>query len=183
MKNIILILLTLLLFTACSSKKYYTLGNNLNITSDMTYTKEIDIVKVNVPKYLKDHILVRQVSPYQVELIDQAQWLTPMQKRLTNILIDYLHKSMNNPNVHLYPWDGNKNPYKRVSVNIKRFIAYENMVYLQANYKIHNFETKTTTTKLFNTKVKTNESIESMMESMEIAYLKLTQTIKNEIVE
>jgi len=182
MKKLLPLLFTLIILVGCSSKKYYTLGNNLNIHADTTYTKPIDIVTVNIPKYLQDHILVRQVTPYRIELLDKAQWLTPMKKRLTNILIDYLQKSMNNPNVYLYPWNSNKNSYKRVYVTIKRFIAYKNSVYLEANYKIYNLKSKKSDTKLFNTTIPTKEDIDSMMHSMEIAYLQLAEKIKSDII-
>ena len=177
------ILSLLLLLTGCGSKKYYTLGNTIDVQSTTTYTKEVDVVKINVPKYLRDHTLVRQISPYQVEIIDKAQWLTPMQKRLTNVLIDYLQKSLNNPNVHLYPWDAGKKTAKRVSVTIKRFIAYKNEVILEANYKIEDLENKTSKTKLFHTTVETNHDINNMMASMEKAYFELAEEIKIEVVK
>jgi len=179
----ILLLLFILLLTGCSSKKYYTLGNNLEIAQKLTYTRPIDVVTVNVPKYLQDQVLVRQTTPYQVELLDKAQWLTPMKKRLTNILINYLQKSLNNPNVHLYPWNANKKADKRVAVTIKRFIAYKDNVYLDANYKIYNYHTKSSIDKLFSTKIPTNIEIDSMMESMERAYLQLLEEIKTELIK
>jgi len=183
MRKLLPILSLLLLLAGCGSKKYYTLGSTINVKNTATYEKEIDVVKVNVPKYLRDHTLVRQISPYQVEIIDKAQWLTPMQKRLTNVLIDYLQKSMNNPNVHLYPWDAGKKTAKRVSVTIKRFIAYNNEVVLEANYKIEDLENKTSNTKLFHTTVETNHDIDNMMASMEKAYFELAEKIKDEIVK
>jgi len=183
MRYLLPLLFLLLLTTGCSTKKkYYTLGTNININSPLHFDKAIDVVTVNVPKYLEDPVLVRQVTPYQIKLLEKAQWLTPMKKRLTNLLIDYLQQSLNNPQVRLYPWDGNKSPYKRVTVTIKRFIAYEDKVYLDANYKIYNLETKKSLSKLFTTTVPTEPAINLMMESMEKAYLELAETIKEEIV-
>ncbi len=179
----VLPLLFLLLFIGCSSKKYYTLGNNLEISKNITYTRPIDVVTVNVPKYLQDQVLVRQITPYQVELLKKAQWLTPMKKRLTNILINYLQKSLNNPNVHLYPWNANRKADKRVEVTIKRFIAYKDKVYLDADYKIYNYHTKNSINKLFSTKVPTSIEIDTMMESMEKAYLQLLEEIKTAIIK
>ena len=179
----VLLLLVIFIFTGCSSKKYYTLGNNLDITQNITYTKPIDIVTVNVPKYLQDQVLVRQITPYQVELLKKAQWLTPMKKRLTNILINYLQKSLNNPNVHLYPWNANKKADKRVEVTIKRFIAYKDNVYLDADYKIYNYHSKNSINKLFSTKVPTSIKIDTMMESMEKAYFQLLEEIKSELIK
>ncbi len=176
-------LLFIFLFIGCNSKRYYTLGNNLNVTEKITYTKPIDVVTINVPKYLQDQVLVRQITPYRVELLNKAQWLTPMKKRLTNVLINYLQESLNNPNVHLYPWNANKQPNKRVEVSIKRFIAYQDKVYLDADYKIYSYHSKTSINRLFSTTVKTGTKIDEMMESMERAYLQLLEEIKSEIIK
>jgi len=184
MRKLISQLFLLLLLIGCSSNKtYYTLGETINISPSVKYDKTIEVVRVNVPKYLIDFTLVRQVSPHQIELIDKAQWLTPMQKRLTNTLIDYLQKSMNNPNVHLYPWNAKEAASKRVLVNITRFIAYNNEVILEANYKIQNFENNKNSQKLFRTTVKTHENIDRMVASMEKAYFKLAEEIKREVVK
>jgi uncharacterized lipoprotein YmbA len=175
-------ILFLLLLTGCGSKKFYTLGDNLNIHSSTTYSQTIDVVKVTVPKYLKEHKIVRQITPYQIELIHKAQWLIPMEKKLTEILIDYLQQSLNNPNVHLYPWESNNKTEKRVSIEIKKFIASNSDVMLKANYKIVNLKTNTNQTKLFETTVISNDNIESMMQGMEEAYLQLLSDIKTTII-
>lgn len=174
--------LVLLLLTGCSTKSYYTLGDNLTIKSTDTYKGNIAVVKVEVPKYLEEFKLVKQTTPYNIEIIDNANWLTPMQKRLTDVLIEYLQQSLNNPNVHLYPWDSSNRDKLRVSVRIKKFIAYNNNVILKANYKIDNLETNTTNSKLFETNVKTDGTLDGMMASMEKAYLELATNIKNNII-
>lgn len=182
-KPLLIPLFFILLLQGCSTKHYYTFGDTSNIQATQTYTKNITVEKVEIPKYLQDNTLVKQVTPYQVMLIDKANWLTPMQKHLTNVLISYLQKSLNNPNVYLYPWEMDKNTYKRVSLKIKRFIAYQDHVTLEANYKIYDFSKKSYITKLFHTKVKTEESTESIMEAMEKAYFKLMEEIKNQIIK
>jgi uncharacterized lipoprotein YmbA len=179
----ILIILFLLLTTGCGTKSYYTLGDNLSIESTDSYKENIAIVRVTVPKYLEEFKLVRQTTPYNVEIIDNANWLTPMQKRLTNVLIDYLQQSMNNPNVHLYPWESNSKDKKRVSVRIRKFIAYNGNVILKANYKILDLQSNTTKSELFKTTVKTDGSLDGMMYSMEKAYLELATSIKNNIIK
>jgi len=175
-------ILFLLLLIGCDAKKFYTLGDNLNIQQTTTHTEAIDVLKVTVPKYLKEHKIVRQVTPYQIELIDKAQWLIPMEKKLTEILIDYLQQSMNNPHVHLYPWDSDNKTQKRISIEIKKFIASNNEVILIANYKIMNLANNTNQVKRFETKVKSDSSMEGMMYSMEKAYLKLLSEIKTTLI-
>ena len=181
--RVLLTVLFLLLATGCGAKKYYTLGDSINIKSTETYSENVAVVRLSVPKYLEEFKLVRQTSPYHVEIIDKAHWLTPMQKRLTNLLIDYLQQSMNNPNVHLYPWESSNKDKKRVSVRIKKFIAYNGNVILKANYKIHDLEKNTVKSKRFETSTKTDGSLDGMMASMEKAYLELATSIKNNIIE
>jgi len=181
--KVLLTLLFLLLTTGCATKSYYTLGDNLAVDSTDNYKENIAVVKVTVPKYLEEFKLVRQTSPYNVEIIDNANWLNPMQKRLTDMLIDYLQQSMNNPNVHLYPWESSKKDKKRVSVRIKKFIAYNDNVILKADYKIHDLESNTINSERFETSVKTDGSLEGMMASMEKAYLELARNIKNNIIK
>lgn len=173
----------LLLLTGCGSKSYYTLGDTSDIEATHTYTQSIAVQKVDIPKYLKDNNLVRQVTPYQIIRIKDSNWLTPMQRRLTNVLINYLQKSLNNPNVYLYPWEKNKDTRKKVSLTIKRFIAYNHEVILEANYKIYDFNTKKYITKLFSSKVKTAEHTDAIMKSMEEAYFQLIEEIKSELLK
>jgi len=176
-------ILILLLLTGCGSKKFYTLGENLNITSPTTYHESIDVVKVVVPNYLQEHKLVRQVSPYEIEFIENAEWLIPIEKKLTDVLIDYLQQSLNNPNVHLYPWESNQKATKRVSVEIKRFIASDKEVTLKANYKIINLKNNSHKIEHFNTTVPTTSDIQNMLKSMEEAYLELIKKIKTSLIE
>jgi len=185
MKKILLISLLSVatLFIGCSSKEYYTLGDTSYINSSYTDTQTIAVLKVEIPKYLKDNAIVRQVSPYQVIRLKNSNWLTPMQKRLTNVLINYLQKSLNNPNIYLYPWESNKKTSKKISLKIKRFITYKDRVILEASYQINNLKTKEKKTKLFSTKVATSEDTESMMKSMEKAYFNLIEEIKLNIIK
>ena len=184
MRYFLLFIPTLLLFNACASKEYYTFGDISQINHIQSCHQTIAIDKVKVPKYLTDNAIVKQVSPYKVIRIKNANWLTPMQKRLTNVLINYLQKSLNNPNIYLYPWESRKKDTdKRVSVKIQRFIAYNNRVRLEASYQIKNIKIKQKTTKLFDTTVVTSNTIESMMGAMEEAYFRLAKEIKTDIIK
>ena len=183
LKTLLTALSFLLLSTGCASKHYYTIGDNITVEATESYLEPIDVVNVIVPKYLEEFKLVRQTSPYNIEIIDNTQWLTPMQKRLTDLLIDYLQQSMNNPNVHLYPWESRGKSKKRVTVRIKKFIAFNKNVILKANYKVHDLPSNTIKTERFQTSVETDGSVDGMMQSMEKAYLELAQSIKNNIIK
>ena len=90
---------------------------------------------------------------------------------------------MNNPNVYLYPWESNDKATSRVFVEIKKFIASDKEVVLKANYKIVNLQTKEEHVKQFETRVPNSKSMESMIQNMEKAYLKLLKEIKNELIK
>jgi len=183
MNRFFLSLLLLFIISGCSSKEYYTLGDTSNIISEQHDKQIIAITKVEVPKYLKDNAIVKQISPYKVVRLKNSNWLTPMQKRLTNVFINYLQKSLNNPNIYLYPWENKKETNKKITLKIKRFIAYKNNVILEASYQIDNIKTKNYTTKLFSTKVSSSEETEEMIEAMEKAYFKLIQKITKDIIK
>ena len=184
MKQILFIPLLLLFLAGCSTKEYYTFGDNTNAISSSYHCKKIiAIEKVKIPKYLTDSSIVYQLTPYRVIRLNDANWLTPMKKRMTNVLINYLQKSLNNPNIYLYPWESTKETDIKVSVKIKRFIAYKSEVILEANYQIKDLKTKKIQTKLFSTKVPSSHLAEDIMASMEKAYFKLIEEIKKDIIK
>jgi len=176
-------LLFLFLVMGCSSKEYYTLGDTSSIKQLTPYKGNIAIQKVDIPKYLKENAIIKQISPYKVVRLKNAHWLSPMEKQLTNVLINYLQKSMNNPNIYLYPWESPNKIEKKVSLKIKRFITYKNEVTLEASYKIDDLKNKTHKTKLFSCKTPTNTEIESMIEAMEKSYFKLITEINKDIIK
>ncbi|CAA6813219.1 MAG: Unknown protein [uncultured Sulfurovum sp.] len=182
MKQLLLLSL-LLLFTGCATKKFYTLGEELNIKPQTTYTQAINVVTVSIPKYLEEHKIVRQVSPYQIELLDKTYWLVPMEQKLTKILIEYLEQSMNNPNVHLYPWAGSHKSSTKVALHIKHFIASSKEVRLKANYKISHTDKRKEEVQYFETKIKSGKEVEAMMIAMEKAYLELLAQISATLIK
>ena len=181
MKYLFTFLLVILL-NACGAKKFYTLGDSLAIKTTHIFNKPIDIVKVKVPKYLQKNKIVRQVSPYEIELVKKSDWLIPMEKRLTQMLIEYLQQSLNNPNVHLYPWDSDNKAVLRISVDIQKFIASKRRVKLYANYKIMNFNTGKTQLKHFKVERPTTGEMKSMMEVMQETYTLLLEDIQTAII-
>ncbi len=180
----IAILTITILFMGCSTKEYYTFGDNFEKpNSTYSYDKIIAVEKVKIPKYLTDSAVVYQLTPYRTIRLKNANWLTPMKKRLTNVLINYLQKSLNTPNVYLYPWESNQKSDIKVSLNIQRFISYKSEVILEARYNIKNLKTGEIKSKLFSTKEPSSHLAEDIMKSMEIAYFKLSNNIKKNIRE
>ena len=180
MKRRVLILVTIiLLIGGCSSKELYTLGDNLGDIRELKSSSEyIAIDRVKVPIYLINSPIYIKDTPYHLKRVKDRNWINDIDKQLTQTLINYLHKSLNNSNIYLYPWSNIKRFDKRVSVKITKFIAYRDEVNLEATYQIYNSINKKSLNYFFNTKEKIKaKSINEMIKSMDIVYLKLMQDI------
>ncbi|HHB94975.1 MAG TPA: hypothetical protein ENK88_07500 [Campylobacterales bacterium] len=184
MKKILLTIAITLLFGACSSKQLYTLGDTSTIKASSKQNQELFIAveKIELPIYLMDSPIYRKNSKYHLEKIDKANWISSMDEHLTNVLISYLQKSMNNPNIYAYPWSNIDKIDKKVSVTISSFISYKNIVTLEANYQILDKLTNKTSNYFFNTKESfQGKSVEYMIEAMEKSYFRLAKEISNKL--
>jgi uncharacterized lipoprotein YmbA len=183
MKKVIYIIVVGLFFSACGSKQLYTLGDTTNIPNSTEKNFDfIAIEKVELPIYFMDSPIYRKYNPYHLEEIKNANWINSMDTHITNVLISYLQKSMNNPNIYAYPWSNIKKMDKKVSLNISTFIAYKDSITLDANYHIMDKNSKEGSNYLFNTKEHIEDkSVESMIKAMEKAYFRLAKEIKNRL--
>ena len=177
--RIVLIFITILLIGGCSSKELYTLGDNLGDIRVLKSSSEyIAIDRVKVPIYLINSPIYIKDTPYHLKRVKDRNWINDIDKQLTQTLINYLHKSLNNSNIYPYPWSNIKRFDKRVSLKITKFIAYRDEVTLEANYQIYNSIDKKSLKYFFNTKEKIkSKSINDMIKSMDRAYLKLMEDI------
>jgi cholesterol transport system auxiliary component len=142
----------------------------------------IGVERVKLPIYLMDSPIYRKDTPYHLEKIEGANWIQSMDEHLTNILISYFQKSLNNSNIYPYPWSKVGHIDKRVSVTITKFIAYGDEVYLEANYQILDRNSKKTSNFFINIREPIRDkSIESMIKSMEEAYFKLSKDISSKL--
>ncbi|MBD3792707.1 MAG: membrane integrity-associated transporter subunit PqiC [Campylobacterales bacterium] len=168
------------LFWGCSSKELYTLGDTASIQrGDVQQTTIIGIETVQLPTYLKDSPIYKKDSPNHLIELPNAKWAISMDQQLTQVLINYLQKRQNNPNVHAYPWDNVDQPLNRkVSVHITNFIAYNHRVILEASYQIADKQTNKTKNVIFSTEEPlSNDQPETIVQSMEQAFFKLAQEI------
>jgi len=182
-KKVIYIIVVGLLLSACGSKQLYTLGDTSTIPNGTEKSFDfIAVEKVELPIYFMDSPIYKKENPYHLEEIENANWINSMDVHMTNVLIAYLQKSMNNPNIYAYPWSNIKKMDKKVSLNISTFIAYQDSISLDANYHILDKHTKKGENYLFNTKEHIdNKSVESMIEAMEKAYFRLAREIKDKL--
>jgi len=178
-KNILLIAVIIFFFEACSSKQLYTIGDTSHIKSGQKSSQEfIAVERVELPTYLMDSRIYWQDNPYHLKKLDNANWIGEIDKHLTRVIISYLQKSLNNPNIFPYPWSNINHIDKKISITITKFISYQNVVTLEANYQILDKNKKKTISYFFNTnEVVSGKNIENMLSAMERAYFKLIEDI------
>jgi len=183
MKKIFLAVAITILFGACSSKQLYTLGDTSSVIQSGKANQEfLAVEKIELPIYLMNSPIYRKDSKYHLEKIDKANWINSMDEHLTNVLISYLQKSMNNPNIYTYPWSHIKKIDKKISVTISSFISYKNIVTLEANYQIMDKRKDKTSNYFFNTQESFHgKSVEYMIEAMEKAYFRLAKEINKKL--
>ncbi len=139
MKTIYLLLTLLFVFTGCSSKHYYMLSSPHAITSQQTYAQlAIGVESIELPDYLKEGKIAVQHADNRIGYLKNALWAVNMQDDLTNALIFDLQKSLPKSRIFHYPWEKNGKADAIVSVGIKRFIAAQGYVWLDALIRVNN---------------------------------------------
>jgi len=135
------------------------------------------VEKITVPGYLYKRELAIVKSASQITLLGNALWGEDLDTGLTNRLIGFLQKKFNQPDVYAYPWGIEKTPNVKISVQITRFIAQGNHVYLDATWSLENIKTKRREARLFSTKVVATSNVESIVKAMDSAFSKFEQTV------
>ena len=177
-KKILFTLMSILTLTGCFSSNYYVLSNPSLPTHTYSYSNmRIGVEKVTVPSYLfKRDIAVAQNNS-QIRLLPSATWGEDLETGLTHRLITFLQKKFNQPNVYKYPWGVEKQPTKKVKVQISRFIAMGDRVYLDANWEVVNMRSGATKARLFSTTVPTTSDAAAIVSAMDMAFAELEETI------
>jgi len=165
-------LITLFLFNGCaSSGSYYVLSQAPQPA--VAYTNKsriIGVEKVTVPEYLyKREIAVAKTSS-QISLLSGAVWGEDLDAGLTQRLISFLQKKFHQPSVYAYPWGLDREATVKVNVNITRFIAQDDRVYLDADWEVTHISTKRRKTGLFTTSVPTKSDAASIVSAMDKAF-------------
>lgn len=151
-----------------TSKTHYTMSKNI-----------IAVEKVTVPGYLYKRNIAIATSSSQIKLLGNAQWGEDLDSGLTNRLISYLQKKFNHPGVYLYPWGIDKQPDVKISVQITRFIAKADAVYLDATWSVEDMKQHRRISRLFSTHVATTSNVDTIVSSMDKAFGRLEKIIAN----
>jgi len=178
-KKILLPVLILVSIQGCLSNHYYVLSTASQPMH--TYEKSqlsIGVEKVTVPEYLFKREIAVAKSASEVRFLSDGTWAEDMDAGLTTRLIGFLQKKFNAPNVHLYPWDTDSQPSKKVQVHISRFIAQGEYVYLDATWEVLNMKTEHKKSRLFQKRIKVDGSgTTAIVEAMNNAFSALEEEI------
>ena len=177
-QKLFLILVLTIALTGCFSSNYYVLSTASQPVNTYTYSNmSIGVEKVTVPEYLfKRDIAVAETSS-QIRLLSNATWGEDLDAGLTQRLVSFLQKKFNQPNVHKYPWGVDKQPTKKIKVQVSRFIAQGDKVYLDANWQVENTRTGSTKARLFSTTVPTTSDAAVIVSAMDKAFGELEERV------
>ena len=173
---------TLLILSGCSVSSFYVLSTPSQ--PQKTYISKnqvIGVEKVTVPEYLFKREIAVAKSSSQVIFLDGFQWAEDMDTGLTHRLIAFLQKKFKQPGVYAYPWGTDIQPDIKVNVQVTRFIAQGEIVYLDANWEARNMKTDKRTLKLFSTTVPTKTDASSIVDAMNRAFGQLEEDVAHGI--
>ena len=180
MQKLLFICVTLLGLQGCisTSSSYYILSLSPQPTA--TYANNnriIGVEKVTIPSYLNKREIAVAKSSSQITLLANAVWGEELDAGLTQRLISFLQKKFNQPNVYAYPWGVDRQPTVRVKVDITRFIAQGDKVYLDANWELKSGSTQKRKASLFRTTVPTKGDADSIVSAMNKAFSQLEEEV------
>ncbi len=180
--NIFLTITALFMFSGCmSSSNYYVLSVASQPSTVYAHkNRVIGVEKVTIPAYLYKRQIAIAKSSSQIGFISGSEWGEDLDEGLTHRLISFLQKKFRQPRVYAYPWNTDTLPDQRVKVQITRFIAYGDRVYLDANWEVKKLSPGRSRSSLFNTSVPTVEgNAASIVNSMDAAFRQLEESIAN----
>lgn len=176
--KIFLTFIVLFIVSGCSLANYYVLSTASQPKVCYAHTNQvIGVEKVTVPKYLFKRELAVAKSSNQVTFLGGSQWAEDMDTGLTNRLIAFLQKKFKQPSVYAYPWGTDMQPDIKIKVQVTRFIAQGDSVYLDASWEVKNMRTEQRSLKLFSTIVPTKEDASSIVDAMNRAFGQLEEDV------
>jgi cholesterol transport system auxiliary component len=171
-------LAVLFVLGGCVSSNYYVLSTAPQPTTTYKHIDgSIGVEKVMVPKYLFKREIAVAKSSSQVIFLGNASWAEDIDEGLTQRLISFLQKKFNKPEVYNYPWDMSEQPRVKVKIQISRFIAQGDRVYLDASIQLENMHTGKRKARLFATSVPTGRGASSIVAAMDKAFDQLEEQV------
>lgn len=174
--------MSLFALTGCiSSSNYYVLSVASQPTTVYAHkNRVIGVEKVSIPAYMYKRQIAFAKSSSQIGFLSGSEWGEDLDEGLTQRLISFLQKKFRQPRVYAYPWNTDSLPSRRVKVQITRFIAYGDRVYLDANWEVKDLTNGRSRSRLFSTLVPTvSGNAASIVSSMDAAFRQLEESIAN----
>ena len=183
-KKLLFISVVLLGLQGCLSTNtnYYILSHAPQPSKTYTHKNgAIGVDKVSVPAYMYKREIAIAKSESQITLLGASKWGEDLDTGLTERLIRFLQKKFNQADVYIYPWGVDKQPIIRVKVDVTRFIAFGDKVYLDASWEVTHLKSKKRESKLFSTTVATKSDPQSIVSSMNEAFGQLEKQVAMDI--
>ncbi len=176
--KLLLTFIVLFIVSGCTLSNYYVLSTASQPTVSYAHTNQvIGVEKVTVPKYLFKREIAVAKSSSQVTFLSGSQWAEDMDTGLTHRLIAFLQKKFKQPSVYAYPWGTDMQPDIKIKVQVTRFIAQGDSVYLDASWEVKNMRTEQRSLKLFSTIVPTEADPNSIVDAMNRAFGQLEEDV------
>ena len=132
--RIFYLVIVLFILVGCSSRgvEYVMPIPHIGYVGD--FNSKIGVAEVKIPQYLNsDKILVQKGTElYKID----ARFAAPPSKLLTQNAIMVLKKSLNTPNVFLYPWDFKSKKGVLVTISLDSFIYKDGYAIVSGSYYI-----------------------------------------------
>jgi len=168
--------------TGCVTRSHYYVLSTATQPSDVyRFAKSIGVSRVILPSYMDKRKLTIAHSNSRIAQLDSVLWAEDLDHGLTQRLISFLQKKFDQPNVFAYPWGVERQPDITVKLQINRFLAQGNTVYLDASYLIINRRNKKSHAYLFNTALKTSSEPAAIVDTMGRAFGQLEEDIAEKI--
>ena len=177
--KILFLLISLVTIVGCGTSSNYYI---LSVASQPTTVyknryKAIGVEKITIPGYLYKRKIAVAKSSNQITLMDDALWGEDLDDGLTSRLVSFLQKKFREPSVYTYPWNMDRVPTIKVKVQITRFIAQGDNVYLDANWEVKDMATGRQKARLFTAVVATDNHTKTIVASMDKAFQELEESI------
>ena len=180
LKHIFFSTVALFLLNSClSTSNFYVLSVASQPQSTYSsYNRSIGVEKVTIPAYMFKRQIAFAKSPSQIAFMSDSEWGEDLDEGLTHRLISFLQKKFRQPRVYQYPWQTDTPPTKKVKLQVTRFIAYGDRVYLDANWEVETLSNGARRSRLFSTSVATKAgNAASIVASMDVAFRQLEESV------
>lgn len=127
--------------TAPVQRDYFVLSPSQTAqTATISGVPKASVSRVTLPAYLNQQNLVRQVSADKVALLTQQLWAEKLSTAIPAIIAAELAANLGQP-IETHPLPPGIRIDTRIEVHIRQFIATEQQLTLQADYRIVNAPT------------------------------------------